>query len=75
MGLLFVDTMGDVCSGNWCGIVGAGVRPVIEVDAKDIVKPKQEIIVNPETGGIIAIAVLGLLGLGLFSFKLSKKNN
>lgn len=72
-GLLFVDTMGDVCSNGDCGIVGAGVRPVIVVDAKDIVKPMP--IVNPETGGIAVVAILGIVALLIVTSKTKKRMN
>ena len=72
-GILFVDTMGDVCSNGDCGIVGAGVRPVIVVDSKDIVKPMP--IVNPETGGIAVVAILGIVGLIIATRKTKKRMN
>lgn len=70
---LFVDTLGEVCSdGNCSGVVGAGVRPVIVVDSKDIYKERPPV-VNPETGGIALVVIVGVCGLLFGAVKTKKK--
>ena len=36
--IFFIDTLGDLCSSYYCqGSVGAGIRPVIEISATDLI--------------------------------------
>ena len=43
--------------------VGTGIRPVITISSEDIVEPKREVIVNPKTGSIAVLVLVGLCGL------------
>ena len=73
-GLLFVNNLGDICgaAGMSEGIpgcqviirvaVGSGVRPVITMAPEDIYEPPKPI-VNPETGSITVLVLVGLCGL------------
>ena len=62
---VFTAEQGKLCGAGFqnCApetTLGCGIRPVITINSEDIVEPKREVIVNPETASITVLVLVGL---------------
>ena len=75
---VFTAEQGKLCGAGFqtCApetTLGCGIRPVITINSEDIVEPKREVIVNPETASITILVLVGLCCLLFIGRKIIKR--
>ena len=75
---VFTAEQGKLCGAGFqtCApetTLGCGIRPVITISSEDIVEPRREVIVNPETASITILVLVGLCCLLFIGRKIIKR--